>query len=246
MHGNYFQIRDNYIHDNWQYGISSLRSTGSVIEDNEFTRNAARHADFPSDSGTSKWANVANTTVQRNYMHDNYYTAIWFDGPHTGILIADNVISNNPVNGIFSEVGGQTVIRGNSISGSWRGVYISASHDTEVYGNTVTNSDRAFAMFQDGSRIAESDLYNNYVHDNTALVPTASIETGVVPMAVTLNCTNLTSSQCLAYSTSRGNRFASDLYTVPSLTGRWWLWNGGTLTFPQWQSAGQDGTGSAS
>jgi parallel beta-helix repeat protein len=248
MHGNFFQIRNNYLHDNWQYGVTSYLSTGSVIQDNEFTRNAAQSGSHSGDAGSTKFGSVTNTTVQHNYFHGNNSNAIWFDGNlDTGNVIADNTVTNNPDgNGIFSEASGQSVISGNTVSGSIRGIYISASHDTEVYGNTVTSSDRAFALFQDGSRIGESDLYNNFIHDNTVLVPTTSILVGVVPMAVTLNCTVLTNSQCSAYSTSRGNRFEGNRYAVPNPTGSWWLWNNGTMTFPQWQSAGEDITGGAS
>jgi parallel beta-helix repeat protein len=241
QHGNFFSIHHNYIHHNWQYGISGYRSTGSLIEENEFAFNAARRAEFPGDSANSKWAMVTNTTVRGNYVHDNNGNGIWFDGWHSGILIEDNVVRNNVGNGIFSEIGGQTVIRNNVVAGSHRGIYISESHDTEIYGNRIESTDRAVALFQDGNRISENDLYNNFIHDNTFRVPVTGIL--AAPMATALTCSNLTSTQCASYSTSRGNRFEGNEYHVSTVGNRSWYWKNASKTWTEWQAEGQDLTG---
>jgi parallel beta-helix repeat protein len=236
-HGDGFLIQHNSIHHNWQYGIGGYRSSGSVIQANEFAFNAGRYLEFPGDSATSKWVQTTNTTVRGNYVHDNSWSGIWFDGENTGVLIEDNVVANNGGNGIFHEVSGQAVIRNNTVSGSSeRNIYISASHDTEVYANTVRGSARGIALFQDGARAWESELANNFVHDNTITVPSSG-------MAVSLTCMNLTSSQCSAYSTGRNNRFAANTYVVPTATGRWWHWNLSSRSWDEWHAAGQDSTG---
>jgi parallel beta-helix repeat protein len=248
-HGNFFQIRRNVIRHNWQFGIGGFRSTGSVIEGNEFTFNAARFRDFPGNSGTSKWAaGVTNTIVRGNVVRDNYWHGIWFDGHHSGILIENNVVQNNGLglgaDGILHEIGGQTVIRNNTISGQHRGIHISASRDTEVYGNLISQTDRPIQLFQDGTRISESELRNNLIRDNTVRVPSASNVPGVGTLGASLNCMNLTSTQCSAYSTSRDNRFQGNAYFVPDTAKRWWYWNNTSMLWSDWRAAGQDTTGS--
>jgi hypothetical protein len=131
------------------------------------------------------------------------------------------------------------------VAGSHRGIYISESHDTDVFGNTIRRTDRAIALFQDGNRISESELGHNYIHGNTIEVPSTSILPGVGTLAAAINCTNLTTSQCSAYSTSRGNRFDGNHYVLPSETGRWWAWDNESRTWADWRAQGQDVTGTA-
>ena len=243
VHGNDFRIRANTIHDNWQYGIAGFRSSRSVIRDNEFAFNAVRSEEFPGDSATSKWAMVTDTSVRQNYVHDNFSHGLWFDGGHSGIVIADNVLVNNAGSAIFTEVGGETVIRGNTVSGSHRGIYISESHDTDVFGNTVSRSDLGIALFQDGNRLWESQLRNNFIHENVIEVASVSIVDGVEPLAVTITCLNMSISECSLYSTARGNWFDSNHYVVASVSGRWWLWDNDLRTWDDWRALGQDPTG---
>jgi parallel beta-helix repeat protein len=236
-HGNSFVIQFNDIHDNWQYGMGGYLSSGSVIQDNEIAFNASRFGSFPGDSGATKWVQTTNTTVRRNYVHDNYWAGIWFDGENTGVLIEGNLVVDNAGNGIFHEVSGQAVIRNNTVAGSsQRNIYLSESHDVEVYGNTVRSSQRGIALFQDGTRISESELGNDFVHNNTISVPSGGL-------GVSLTCINLSDAQCSVYSTSRNNTFGSNSYVVPSLTGQWWYWAQGARTWDGWRSAGQDQAG---
>jgi hypothetical protein len=156
--------------------------------------------------------------------------------------VEGNTVLRNGTNGIFSEVGGSMIIRNNLVGHSVRAIYISESRDTEVYGNTIMGSDRAINLFQDGTRRWESELSNNRISNNTIVVPASSILPGVAPMAVVLNCTNLTSSECASYSTSRGNIFQGNAYTVPS-TARYWYWENASKSWSEWRAAGQDTTG---
>ena len=238
-HGNYFRVLRNVIRDNWQYGIGSFLSTGSLIEGNEIKHNASRGSEFPGDSGASKWGLVTNTIVRGNVVQDNYGNGIWFDSHHMGIVIENNTVTNNPGSGIFHEAGGQTVIRNNTVSGSLRGIFISNSHDTEVYENLLYGNEQAINLFKDANS-TESDTYNNLMRQNTVRVPTV----GTQPLAVIMGCRNMTSSECSAYSTSKGNRFEGNAYIVPDTSRRYWYWNITNRTWSEWQSAGQDLTGS--
>jgi len=243
-HGNFFRIRRNIIRGNWQYGIGSFRSTGSLIAGNLLTHNAVRGAEFPGDSGTSKWALVTNTTVRRNTVRDNYGNGIWFDTGHVGIRIVGNIVRRNGLNGIFTEVGGSTLIRNNTVTGHHRGIYISESEDATVTANTLANNDRGIWLFQDGNRRGEGELANNGITDNRVRVPSTPILPGVAPHAAGLACWNLSASQCAVYSTGRGNAFQGNAYTVPSLSGKYWGWENTLMTWSEWRAAGQDTTGS--
>jgi hypothetical protein len=120
-------------------------------------------------------------------------------------------------------------------------VYISESHDIQVYANTIENTDRAVALFQDGNRLAESELSNNVIQNNTVRVPVTGIL--AAPIAVSLTCSNMTLTQCASYSTSRGNVFRGNEYFVSSATARSWYWSNASKTWPEWQAEGQDQTG---
>ena len=236
-HGNSFTITANYVHDNWQYGIGGYQSTGSLIEGNEFSFNAARYESFPGDSAVSKWAQTTNTSVVGNVFHDNYWSAIWFDGQNAVVLIENNVVVNNAGNGIFYEVSGQAIIRRNRVVGSSeRNIYLSEAHQTSVYDNVLSGSPQGIALFQDGDRIREGELKNNVVRDNTVVVPSGG-------QAVSLTCSNMGSEACSTYSTGRANRFQGNQYVVPELGGTWWYWNQNVQTWEGWQAEGQDTAG---
>ncbi len=236
-HGNFFRISHNAINDNWQYGIGGFRSMGSLIEGNEFAFNASRYRSYPGDSATSKWAMTRDTIVRRNLFHDNHWSAIWFDGQNTRALIENNMVWGNGGNGIFYEVSDRGVIRNNTVVDSGaRNIYLSEAFDTEVYENSVAEAPRGIALFQDGQRIEEGTLGDNYVHDNAVRVPAGGL-------AVTLTCTNMGSASCSTYSISRGNRFDGNRYVVPDPAEAWWYWDQSSRTWDGWRGYGQDPSG---
>jgi hypothetical protein len=100
----------------------------------------------------------------------------------------------------------------------------------------VRGSQRGIALFQDGSRVWESQLGNDSIHDNTISVPAGGL-------GVALTCSNLSDAECSVYSTSRNITFASNAYVAPSLTGQWWYWAQGARTWDDWRSKGQDQRG---
>ncbi|MDP9206411.1 MAG: right-handed parallel beta-helix repeat-containing protein, partial [Gemmatimonadota bacterium] len=244
MHGNYFQIRDNYIHDNWQYGISSLDSTGSLIENNEFAWNAARWSSLSGDSASSKWVQVSNTTVRANFVHDNYLHGIWFDGSLTGNVIDNNVVTRNGSVGIFYEVSGQGVISDNRVeSNVGHGIFVSTSQNVEVYGNRlILNGGMGIQLFLDGSRSAY-DLKNNYIHDNFVDASDARLWSNHLAAAV--SCINVVDG-CVAASDSKNNRFVHNAYDVPSVDGGYFYFKGKQRTWAEWQADGNDTAGQVS
>jgi parallel beta-helix repeat protein len=242
-HGNHFQIRRNVIRGNWQLGISSFRSRGSVIARNRLAFNAARFRDFPGNSAATKWAVVTNTVVRGNWFLDNHSTGIWFDGRHRGIVIARNTVRRNGANGILTEVGGATLIQDNVVTGHHRGIYISDSRDTTVTGNILTNNDRAIWLFQDGNRRGESELGNNLITGNRIWVPARSVVSGVTPLAAGLNCIALTTAECSDYLVNHGNAYQGNAYVAPSSSGRYWGVAMIPKTWSEWRAAGQDTTG---
>jgi parallel beta-helix repeat protein len=238
-HGNYFAIRHNYVHDNTQYGILGYKSTGSIIEYNEFARNATAHDAHPGDSSASRWIGASNTTVRGNYFHNNAWSPIWFDGISTGFRVVGNVIMRNGGSGIFIEISGNGVIRNNWLSrGRRHDIYLANSHDVEVVGNTVKTLSIGVQLFQDGLAISQGELNNDFIHDNRISVITADA------LAGSLYCINLTATECSSYLTSRNNRFQGNAYLVPDLRARYWYWNEGARTWSEWQGIGQDLAGS--
>jgi hypothetical protein len=45
------------------------------------------------------------------------------------------------------------------------------------------------------------------------------------------------------FSPSAGNRFRANTYRVLDPQAAYWVWNGETLTWAQWQALGHDGSG---
>jgi parallel beta-helix repeat protein len=239
--GDQFRVTNNFIHHNRQYGFTGFRTTGSVIENNEFAYNAWDHPNHIGDSANSKLANVTNTTIRNNYIHDNLWSGIWFDGNgSSGNLVEGNTVTNNLGNGIFNEAAGSLIVRNNTVTNSsQRNIYISESHDMQVYGNTLSggpSSSLQIGLFQDGNRVGESAMQNNSIHDNYITVPSGG-------MAIQLTCSNLTAAACSLYSTSHNVVFRNNHYTVPSLTSRWWYWNQAYRDWAGWRGQGQDTTG---
>jgi parallel beta-helix repeat protein len=237
-HGNGFQIRRNLVHDNWQYGITCYRCRGSLIENNDFSSNAARASEFPGDAGASKWMAAPNTIVRDNDWHDNYGSGIWFDFDNAGILIEGNRVTSNRGSGIFYEMSGQGTIRNNVVTRNTReDIYLSEASGVEVYGNSVVTLRKGISLFIDFSR--GYPLQNNSIHDNTVTVlPVAGT------WAVGMTCLNLTSTDCFNYHMSHNNHFETTVYDVPDPAAAYWF-VGNNRVFPGWQALGFDVQGSA-
>lgn len=134
----------NHVHQNGQLGIGG-RGEGIVVEDNEIAHN--NYANFlpPWEAGGTKFSWTKGLVVRGNCVHDNLGSGLWTDTDNTDTLYEENVVFRNLGQGIFHEISGDAVIRGNRVGrngevGEWlygTNILISTSHDVEVVGNRV-------------------------------------------------------------------------------------------------------------
>jgi parallel beta-helix repeat protein len=244
-------LRHNYIHHNSgdsngglvpNGGYIGTLITNSVIADNEIAYNGP----------IQKVTQTTNVTFRNNYVHHNG-TGIWFDGDNVAALIEDNLVEDNATQGIFYEISGQGVIRNNVIRRSGEsGIFVSTSHDVEIYRNTLEHNFRAVNLFVSCGNVHPPgkpyagatgwDLRNNDVHDNTVVVGNRS---GVIGNLLGYDAT-CTAAQADAYlNGSKHNAFRDNRYVIPSVNGAWWHW-GAMKTWNAWKALGQDRMGSIS
>jgi parallel beta-helix repeat protein len=242
-HADYAVVTHNYIHHNRQYGITGFRSTGGLIAKNEIALNNTI-ADWPGDMGASKWAEVSNTTIRGNYVHNNYHHGIWLDGSGTGNLIEGNLIVHNEDDGIFDEISGQVVIRNNRTArNTGHGIFIANSQQADVHDNTVVrNGGVEIELFLDGNRVAAEgkNLMNNLIHDN--FIDASDSVPFTNNLAAALGCINATDG-CAAVAESNNNRFVHNTYKIPTRSGKYFYFEEQHRTWSEWQAIGMDTTG---
>ena len=226
------QLTNNIIHNNTTAGYGGNAPLTPLMDNNEFYNNGS----------IQKWLTTTNAIVRDNYFH-NEMVGMWFDGDNTGALIENNLFEDVSGEAIFYEVSEYATIRNNTIrrSGS-HGIFVSTSNNVESYGNLLEDNFRGIQYFLNCGVIGVQpypgslyhDLANNYAHDNTVRVGTGGgayatlmSHTGTCDITPYLNG-------------SKGLRFDVNHYMVPSLSGAYWLWDAGALTWTQWQAVPQD------
>ena len=83
------------------------------------------------------------------------------------------------------------------------------------------------------------DLRNNIVRDNTVVVSMRSLAIG---NALSYDGTCSATQADPYLNGSKKNLFQGNRYTVPQLSGTWWMW-GGWKTWREWQATGMDTSG---
>ena len=181
-----------------------------------------------------------SVTFRNNFVHHNVGDGIWYDGGNPGTLVEGNRVEDNGRNGIFYEASSGSIIRNNTVRRSGdTGVFISTSQNAEIYNNTLEDNFRGITYFVNCALVGDGrnlDLMNNSAYDNAIRVGTQSgaFATG---FSYTDDCT---STQLASYlDGSKNLTFSRNTYDVPSLTGRYWLWDG-HKQWSQWQSLAHD------
>jgi hypothetical protein len=219
------------------------------------------------EAGGAKWALMDRPRIQHNWSHHNHGMGLWFDINVGNGIMEDNYADHNDFGGLYHEIsygevtpgdGLKSYIRNNvadannanCTSGLWCGgqILVSASRDTEVYGNIVRGVDGIGGMAQDRSGEGADargayKLVNAHFYDNT-------IESTYVCCGAGWgNAAGIhtdDSTQTPSVWTSQGNTFESNDYYVPSSTYQHWTWRAdlGTdfATWSQWQGYGNDDT----
>ena len=180
--------------------------------------------------------------MRRNNVHDNYGKGLWTDDNAIYILYEYNTITNNSQQGLSHEVSYDAVIRYNTATGNGfgnpaplagTGLGVSASQNTEIYGNTLSgNKDGITAReYPRGSGTYGPHIIKNlYVHDNTTSSKSGS--TGV------LQGTGVND----IYTAARNNRFVNNTYTLNGMATPFY-WMNGTKSSSQWKGFGEDVNG---
>ena len=249
-------VRASFVHHNGQLGIvggqiSCSRAKGLILAGSELSYNNAAGYNYGWEGGASKWTHTDGLIVRNNYVHDNYGSGLWTDGPNINVVFEGNRVEDNDSSGISHELGYAAVIRDNVVRGNgfghpiqgdvWgAGIRIATSRDVEVYGNTVEDNNAGITATQDdrsGDQCgfgADAEVANLYVHDNTVVQP-AGIATGL----------RLVGTDDSSYQESKGNRWNGNTYVVgdPSGGGHF-FWGESPITAVQWQGLGEDVDGS--
>lgn len=231
------EIRNNWIHNNGQMGVSAPGATDALFVGNEISRNNTMGFRTGWEAGSSKFSGTTGLVFRRNYVHDNKGSGPWLDGNNYRYVVERNWIKGNSTDGIVAEISYDGIIRNNVIrdnghcTGCWgAGILIGNSSGINAYGNEISRNKEAALMVMyersDAGRFGVYDLRDNYVHDN--MVTLAGGQVGLKQYV-----------SDRSYYSSKGNRFDFNHYEAGSRSQPF-AWNDGFLTFRQFRRAGQE------
>jgi parallel beta-helix repeat protein len=232
------RVVGNYVHHNGQLGLGG-DGPGMLIENNEISYNNAAGYAYGWEGGGTKWSKSSDLVVRNNYSHHNVGPGLWTDIDNIRTLYEGNRVTDNVGIGIFHEISYEAIIRNNYIEGNgfghpawlWgAGIVVAASPDVEIHGNDVINNADGIAGIQQDRSDAPSSygpqiVANMYVHDNR--ITMSEGQTGLVQ--------DIGDNSVFS---SRNNRFVDNTYTI-SGNGRFFEWNNGSRTLPEWNALGQ-------
>jgi hypothetical protein len=140
-------IAFNHVHHNQWIGIGGFKAHRSVIENNEVSYNG--EAGF-SDRGGSKWVGAFDIVVRNNHYHHNWGNGIWLDANFVDALVEGNLIEDAPPKdpplhpvaskGLHWEAACSGTLRYNTIRRCAHSVYLIADNQTEFHDNTIEDS----------------------------------------------------------------------------------------------------------
>jgi parallel beta-helix repeat protein len=247
--------RNNYVHHNCGFGFVGA-GIGVVVESNEISYNnimagktdAVCGYDHYWGAGGSKWVYTTNLIVRGNFAHHNHGPGLWTDINNIYTLYENNIAEDNFRSGIYHEISYDAIIRNNTLRRNgtehaypwWTtggGIEVTSSRNVEIYGNTLEHNWQGITALDDhrGTGIhGPWTLINLNVHDNTVIsgiIAAGGGRTGVADSAGTA-----------AFSSTANNRFQRNSYVLGT-TLRYFIWMGNELSEHEWQSFGQDTTG---
>jgi parallel beta-helix repeat protein len=244
-------------HHNGRYGLTVNEPcngcpgpAGVIIEDSEIAFNNTRQLSVDGDAGGTKFSGgTRGMIVRRNDVHDNYGSGLWWDTNSRNAKIYRNKIYGNRNCGILYEASlGGTKIHHNTLTDNGIGdglvrwtinVQLSiASSDgsrggrggIEIYANTIGGDAYPLVLVTHAGRPSTKQVK---VYDNVLILRSSSSRVGGADASGTGEM----------FSPSAGNRFRANTYRVLDPQAAYWVWNGETLTWAQWQALGQDANG---
>lgn len=230
------QVLNNKICDNGKLGISG-GGDNDLIENNEICRN--NYAGYLQNRGGAKFDTAINLVVRGNYVHHNRGVGLHTDSGSLNTLYENNHTTENEGPGIDHEVSHAATIRNNLVENdannprgstlTWgAGIWIYASDNVDVYGNTVTNSMNGIG----GNQTLRNDtlgthyLSNLSVHDNFITQQTGTAA-GIIA--------NTDSHYYPMVFTQWNNHFDNNTYCLSSASGEYYDWKLVKLAKSDWK-----------
>ena len=147
-------LRNNNIH-NLYFGFYSNGVSDMLIENNLFYNNG--HYGIDPHTGTH------DMTIRNNTVSGNNGTAIICSLDCYNILIENNKVYDNAGSGIaFSKNMTNSVARNNYVYNAERCIFVSQSHNNEVYNNTVNNCGNGIYLKSESSH---NSIFNNMIQN---------------------------------------------------------------------------------
>jgi mannuronan 5-epimerase len=151
-------IRGNNIHHN-MFGFYSAGVGGLILEDNHVHHNYVYG--FDPHTGTH------DMIIRNNTVHDDGHIGIICSLNCYDITIENNEVYNSADAAImFSRNMYDSVARNNYVHDETQCIFVSESHDNEVYNNTVSRCENGIYLKHDSS--------NNKIYDNTIINSTSN------------------------------------------------------------------------
>jgi parallel beta-helix repeat protein len=146
-------IRNNNIHHVY-FGLYTF-GVGHMIVENNIVRNSGHY-------GLDPHTGTHDMIIRNNTVYDNNGSGIICSLNCYNIQIVGNKVHDNAENGIdFSRNMYNSVASNNNVYNEIQGIFVSQSHNNEVYNNTITNNG-------DGIYV-NSGSANNKLYDNTIM-----------------------------------------------------------------------------
>jgi parallel beta-helix repeat protein len=233
-------VRQNYVNNNGQLGISAS-GADILVENNEIYLNNRARFFTRWEAGGAKFVATSNLVVRGNYSHRNGGPGLWTDIDNVNTLYEYNTTDDNELMGIYHEISDAAVIRNNIVRRNgfgypdWiagAGILVAGSPNVEIYGNYLeSNADGIGAVQQNrgSGAYGPHELWNLWVHDN--VIASTDGWTGMVE--------DVGDAACF---TSRNNHFERNQYRLGPKTF-YFTWMDNELTEAGWVAYGQDTVG---
>jgi mannuronan 5-epimerase len=151
-------LRGNNIHNNW-YGVY-MRGVGGIIIENNHSHNNYNY-------GFDPHTGAHDMIIRNNVANDNGEQGIICSLNCYNITIENNHTYHNSGSGImFSRNMFNSVARNNVVNDEIQGIFVSKSHNNQIYGNTVSNISNGIYL--------KNSSYDNIIHDNVIRNPVSS------------------------------------------------------------------------
>lgn len=220
-------------------GRLGIGGTGNdiVVEGTEIAFNNTRGVPEGFENGGGKFSSTTGLMVRNDYSHDNDGPGFWTDVDALDSTFQGNTITNNSGPGILAEISHHLVISSNTISNNGvqhhaalkgGGIVASTSDNLDIFDNVLDGNGNGITAIQQNrgsGRLGVRTLDNLSVHDNTVR------DSGISGVAEYVGDPSVF---------SRNLHFLHNTYQAETFA-----WMGKRdLSWAQWQSAGQDQSGS--